>query len=228
MPVKRVTNRQVGVRVNVSIGDRYGRLVVVEELPGTPRNRPDRKNAKRRSFLCRCDCGRETKVALDHLRSGHTASCECLQRDSISNRAIHGMSYSDEFSIWCGILKRCEGKDAKNYHLYSSVEVHEQWKSDFLAFYRHLGPRPTKRHSVDRIDGTKGYVPGNVRWATPKEQAWNRRVNIVIKVEGEKRLLVEVAESRGMNLETLRERINRGVPYELWFHKGRLPRSRKK
>ena len=52
-------------QVEVSPGDEYGELTVLYEL----------ESSGKRRFLCCCSCGREVEARLDHLRSGHTASC---------------------------------------------------------------------------------------------------------------------------------------------------------
>lgn len=81
---------------------------------------------------------------------------------------------------------------------------------DFPDFLLRVGPRPTPAHSLDRIDGTKGYVVGNVRWADKRAQTRNRSNTQYIVVEGTRLPLAEFAERTGQNLKTLHSRRDRG------------------
>jgi len=67
----------------------------------------------------------------------------------------------------------------RNYPRYGGrgIRVCDLWRNDFGEFKRYmdniLGPSPS--HTIDRIDNDKGYEPGNIRWATRKEQAATTR-----------------------------------------------------
>ena len=85
----------------------------------------------------------------------------------------------------------------------------QEWQADFMAFFRHIGPRPSKDHSLDRIDVNGNYEPGNVRWATKKEQSNNQRKNIRFIHAGRSMTLAEVAEHEGINYFRLRDHLLR-------------------
>jgi hypothetical protein len=71
--------------------------------------------------------------------------------------------------------RRCLDPNYAPYPHYGGkgVMICRQWLHDFTAFLRHVGPKPSTRHTLDRIDNAKGYEPGNVRWATKAEQSRN-------------------------------------------------------
>jgi hypothetical protein len=69
---------------------------------------------------------------------------------------------------------RCRNRNYRRFDCYGGRGIEFRFHS-FAEFFAELGPRPTRRHSVDRIDVNGHYEPGNVRWATPKQQANNKR-----------------------------------------------------
>jgi hypothetical protein len=89
----------------------------------------------------------------------------------------HGLSKTPEYKCWQQLKARCINPDHRAYLNYGGrgIRVYGAWIDDFEAFLSYVGPRPTPRHSLDRIDVDDGYRPGNVKWATWKKQANNRR-----------------------------------------------------
>lgn len=88
----------------------------------------------------------------------------------------HGMYYSPEYKAWDQMIQRCNNVRNTSYDNYGrrGIKVHKSWLN-FVKFYEHIGPRPSPRHSLDRIDNEKNYEPGNVRWALTSTQQHNRR-----------------------------------------------------
>jgi hypothetical protein len=95
---------------------------------------------------------------------------------------------------------RCFCKTNCNYKYYGArgITVHPEWVASFKSFYDHVGPRPSKYHSIDRIDNGGNYEPGNVRWATKKEQANNRRSSVVLTFNGEALTASQWSEKTGL------------------------------
>ncbi len=93
----------------------------------------------------------------------------------------------------------------------------ETWAHDFEAFFAHVGPRPSPLHSIDRISPNIGYHPGNLRWATRKQQNNNRRDTIHLTYQGKTLTLMEWAQETGISPYLLRERIYLGFPEEKIF-----------
>jgi hypothetical protein len=89
----------------------------------------------------------------------------------------HGMRNTAEYGVWARMITRCENprRDKWEYYGGRGITVSPLWRHDFAAFYAEVGPRPSVIHSIDRIDNDRGYEPGNVRWATKREQRANQR-----------------------------------------------------
>jgi len=86
--------------------------------------------------------------------------------------------------------QRCGNQRNKDWGAYGGrgIRVCKAWLDPdhcFVRFIEHIGPKPSKSHSLERIDNARGYEPGNVRWADRIEQANNRRSSRhILDVEG--------------------------------------------
>ncbi len=102
-------------------------------------------------------------------------------------KTTHGLSSSRIYMTWRNMLTRCynaSGRDKENYQD-RGITVCDRWKHSFENFYADMGEPPTTKHTLDRFPDVNGnYEPGNVRWATRKEQSRNLRKNIFITHDG--------------------------------------------
>lgn len=101
-----------------------------------------------------------------------------------SKRDHHAKSYTREYRAWLYMKARCFNPRTHAYEHYGGrgITVYEPWTDNFTAFLDYIGPKPSRQHSLDRIDVDGNYEPGNVRWATKAEQMNNTRRNLSYKV----------------------------------------------
>ncbi len=81
------------------------------------------------------------------------------------------------YAAWSSIKQRCFNPKSDLYAKYGGrgITMHPAWVESFVAFRDYVGERPSPSHSIDRKRNAGNYEPGNVRWATPSEQAANQR-----------------------------------------------------
>ena len=96
---------------------------------------------------------------------------------SIPCRPVGVLYKLPENRIWAVMIQRCHNPKNTVFAYYggSGITVCQKWRDSFEAFLSDVGPRPSDKHSIDRIDNSKGYEPGNCKWSTREEQAANKR-----------------------------------------------------
>ncbi|MFA7176145.1 MAG: hypothetical protein WC114_02765 [Smithellaceae bacterium] len=170
-------------------------------------------------WVCLCDCGQYIIVHRGHLQSGRISSCGCLRAELTANRnrnsqhsRTHGLSDHPYYTIWAGMLHRCEHPNATGYANYGGrgIRVCDRWKQSFAAFIADMGERPSPSHSIDRINTYGDYAPDNCRWATAVEQSRNTRRNRWLTFRGKTLLVGQWAEALGMSYGTIYGRLQRG------------------
>lgn len=209
-----------GQRFNNLTGLKFGRLTVLS-YGG---NRPSAKSNT--VWFCRCDCGAYSAVDSHHLTSGATFSCGCYARERLKKRSqdrSHDLRsaglcrrLNPLYQTWIGMKNRCLNANYKQYYLYGGrgIRVCARWLESFEAFTADIGQKPSPRHTLDRIDNDGPYSPMNCRWATPQQQARNRRGLRMIEYRGQVKCVGEWSDQLGIACATIIRRVDKGWPVE--------------
>lgn len=192
----------------------FGRLTVIERAPNNAGGKA--------MWRCGCSCGSVVVTCGKDLRGGRSRSCGCLPVDSAKKRFTSHGHYrghrpSAEYCAWQNMKKRCANPRGHEIQVYAArgIKVCDRWENSFEAFLEDMGPRPSGRHSIDRIENQKGYEPGNCRWALPEVQAGNRDYCIMVDVNGEPMNLAAALRATGSTLSRacVKQRLKKG-----WSH----------
>jgi len=191
-------------RIKEEVGNVYGKLTVLEFLPNY-------HNTGRAAYWrCLCECGNVVAVNGGELRSGKIRTCSKRCGHTTHGHAGRGKQ-TPEYRCWRDILRRCYDPGFKSYHNYGGrgVVMCNRWKDSFAAFFRDVGPRPSVKHSIDRIDNNGNYESANCRWATKSIQDNNRRTNHLITFNGVTKTLTQWAATLGIQPTTLYFRLTK-------------------
>lgn len=189
-------------------GERFGRLTYV----GAPFGWRDKK-----LHTFNCDCGKTILLSPISARSGNTRSCGCLRREEFGARArTHGDSGSTEHRSWKAMMGRCTRVNDTAYHCYGGrgIKVCSRWQAGYANFLSDMGRKPTREHTLDRLDPNGNYCPDNCRWATRKEQGQNRRDRTIDIGNGEESVGI-LCRRHGIRRRSVAQRIrNNGEDLE--------------
>ena len=184
-------------------GQKFGLLTAVE------------KNGTKSGYTawrCSCECGNEVTVAGKALRNGNTKSCGCMAKSALIERnkasAKHGMSNSAAFTVWTNMKERCLNPNHKSFNRYGGrgIKICDRWLESFENFLTDMG-HPLPGLSIDRIEVSGNYEPGNCRWATAEEQSNNRENNRTVEYDGRTQTIAQWAREIGMSRQALRHRL---------------------
>lgn len=193
---------------DIEVGSVFGRLTVLDIFTKNNGRKPER--------WARCSCAghleqapkckRTKDVRLNELRADRVKSCGCLRRQ-VANHARDGRTTHPYYRVWEGMIDRYNRKYA-----YKGIEIAPEF-DDFWTFIAYieeeLGPRP-KGFSLNRIDNTAGYIPGNLEWADNTTQMRNRDVNTMLTVNGKTQCIADWADETGLSQATICVRLKRG------------------
>lgn len=212
--IERIKNQNKGKSFVRDIsGNRYGKLVVIEFSHIS-------EDRKRTYWKCKCDCGKEIITRGDGLKSGHTSSCGCYNKEIVSKTkgaTTHGMTNDRIYKIYCGMKNRCLNPNTAGYMNYGGrgIKVCDEWLDDFMSFYNWAMENGySDKLSIDRIDVNGNYEPSNCRWATEKEQSNNTRRTVFVTYNNEEKPISYWASQFGIKPKTIKNRLKNGWSVE--------------
>lgn len=156
-------------------GQRIGQCLVLGPVPKLPHH-------YQQVWRLLCDCGNECEKVEQQLKKpSPTTRCKaCFAQAVSAQKRRHGETKNYLFQVWENMNRRCYDPGYVSSKSYGGrVFVFDAWRKDYVAFAtwirENIGERPSDRYSLDRKDNDGHYEPGNLRWATAKQQALNRR-----------------------------------------------------
>lgn len=171
---------------------------------------------KYRKAVVQCFCGKKFITRISGLKNGRVTSCGCRRRDAHLRRITrHNMSGSSEYSSWESMKARCLNPKNRFYSNYGGrgIKVCERWMN-FKNFLQDMGNKPSSDYTIDRIDVNGDYCPENCRWSDRHTQDRNRRTNIKFEINGEVKILMDIAKEHGLHQQTIKSRVSKGMTIE--------------
>lgn len=182
----------------VKAGDTFGKITIlaVGKLPGA--------KYKYRAVY-RCECGTEKAVQIGSIQIGTTKSCGCASAERFKT---HGLWGDPVIITWRHMLARCYDPISKKFSDYGQrgIRVCDRWH-DVTAFHADMAPTYAPGLTLERRNNNGDYEPSNCRWATPAEQARNKRNNIHVTIGDRTMILKDWCREYGLNYHSVYHRI---------------------
>lgn len=192
------------------VGERFGRLLVISLI-----SKASLKAGKYCDtiWLCRCDCGTEKQVRRGNLKSGSTQSCGCYRNTQGGHSRKHPL-----WPRWNSMLERCNYSANKDFENYGGrgISVCDRWHS-FPLFLDDMEAGFFEGATLERENNHGNYEPGNVCWATPKEQRQNTRQTAFIKTPWGIMSRGDAATKAGVPIGIFIKRVKMGWSMERLF-----------
>jgi hypothetical protein len=208
-------------RKEIPVGTVFGSLTVIERV-----TLPSGQSV----WKCQCECGGTANVHGSRLRSGQHTHCKACCRDRKHGES-EGLNRraTTEYAAWSSMIQRCCNPDCHAYSRYGGrgIGVCGRWRNSYVDFLSDMGRKPSRLHSLDRINNDIGYSPSNCRWATKKEQSNNRQDNRFITHDGKTMTISQWSEFIGIRRHVLDHRIKRGWTFERSISSPVVSRRRK-
>jgi hypothetical protein len=208
-------------------GQTFGRLTVKEYLG-------KRKTAH--TWLCVCECGGTSQSSGGSLKKGNTRSCGCLKLERISEtHRVHGhcgkgsSENTPEYICWINMKGRCYNKNDDRFNAYGQrgITVCDRWLSGenglsgFQCFIADIGLRPSKGHSLDRINNDGNYEPSNCHWTTNHAQNRNKTTNRYVIYQGERMIIKDAIRASGLTMSYFYYWMAKGLSFDEVLNKPR-------
>lgn len=116
------------------------------------------------------------QCSIKNCENKHRAKGYCTNHYAINHKKVKTYYYP-EYSAWLNMLARCYNPKyyRSEHYMGRGITVYSEWRNSYDAFHKYIGDKPGKGYSLDRINNDGNYEPGNVRWATMRQQRDNTR-----------------------------------------------------
>lgn len=161
------------------IGKKFGRLIVLKYSHSYKHHR---------FWLCKCDCGNQSKIKTKYLNNGDTKSCGCLVKEISSKNSKNMYKKSSAckrkegiyfdgvkhplYNVWKSMKRRCYSTNCREYRWYGAkrIKVCEEWVNNPEVFIEWgISNHYLPGLQVDRIDRDGNYEPINCEFVTRLE-----------------------------------------------------------
>jgi hypothetical protein len=197
------------------VGHRHGNLTFESFVGLRQFNR-----GKSAMFVIRCDCGNFFEAQKSNILHGRRTDCGCSQE--IRWTSPPGATKQPLYKTWQHMLQRCYNPNVKSFADYGArgISVCDRWRfgsdgaTGYECFASDMGAKPDPSLTIERLDNSVGYEPGNCVWDTKQRQGKNRDVVRQITLGGVTRTLPEWCAITGVKYWTAYRRLKAGWPPE--------------